>query len=99
VKPLSVRWSALAEEDLLELYRWLAAEAGANFAFAYTGPIRTHMDGFRTFPERGTQREDLGPGLRTTIYRRRTVIIYRVIDDAVEVVRLHHAGRNLTVES
>jgi len=46
----AVRWSAKAEEDLFELYLWLAAEAGAEFAFDYTSSIRAHMESFRTFP-------------------------------------------------
>ena len=92
----AVRWSAKAEEDLFELYLWLAAEAGAEFAFDYTSSIRAHMESFRTFPERGTPRDDLSPGLRSTVYRRRTVLAYRLADGELEVVRLHHAGRDWT---
>jgi plasmid stabilization system protein ParE len=95
-KALAVRWSARAEEDLFELYLWLAGEAGPEFAFDYASSIRAHMELFRTFPRRGTPRDDLSPGLRTTIYRRRTVIAYRLIDGELEVARLHHAGRNWT---
>jgi plasmid stabilization system protein ParE len=90
----AVRWSARADEDLLALFLWLTDESGADFALAYAESIRAHMESFRTFPERGTPRDDLSPGLRTTVYRRRTVIAYRLAEGELEVVRLHHAGRD-----
>jgi plasmid stabilization system protein ParE len=37
----------------------------------------------------------LGEGIRTTPYRRRTIIAYRVAGDAVEIVRLVHGGQVL----
>lgn len=95
---LAVRWSARAEDDLLALFLWLTDEAGADFALAYAESIRAHMESFRTFPERGTPRDDLSRGLRTTVYRRRTVIAYRLVDGELEVVALHHAGRDWTGE-
>jgi plasmid stabilization system protein ParE len=95
---LAVRWSARAEEDLFALFFWLSDEADADFALADATSIRAHMETFRTFPERGTPRDDLSPGLRTTVYRRRTVIAYRLVDGELEVVALHHAGRDWTGE-
>ena len=91
--PLPVVWRPRARADLLALYDWIADRADPNTAFAYTAALEAHADKLATFPDRGTPRDDLVPGLRTTVYRGRTVIGYRVLGDAVEVLRLVHAGQ------
>lgn len=51
-----------------------------------------------TFPERGTRRDDLAPGLRTVGFERRVTIAFRVLPDAVEIVAIAYAGRDFTAE-
>jgi toxin ParE1/3/4 len=48
-----------------------------------------------TFPERGTRRDDLRSGLRTTTYRRRVTIAYHITDTQVVIGRVLYRGRNL----
>lgn len=91
--PRPVVWRPRARADLLALYDWIADRADPDTAYAYTAAIEAHADKLATFPDRGTPREDLVPGLRTTPYRGRTVIAYRVLADAVEILRLVHAGQ------
>jgi hypothetical protein len=47
-------------------------------------------------PERGTQRNDLRPGLRTVGYRRRATILFELDQQARKVVILgiYYAGRS-----
>ncbi|MEP7222619.1 MAG: type II toxin-antitoxin system RelE/ParE family toxin [Novosphingobium sp.] len=80
---------------ILALYDWIAERAGGEVAFDYTSRIEAHATRLATFPERGTPRDDLSPGLRTTPYRRRTVIAYPITDQGVEVLRLVHAGQDI----
>ena len=47
-----------------------------------------------TFPERGTKRDDLAPGIRTIGFERRATIAFRVGDDTVRIVRIFYAGRD-----
>jgi toxin ParE1/3/4 len=51
--------------------------------------------GFATFPERGTRRDDLRPGLRTIGFGRRVTIAFHVSDDRVTIDRILYAGRDL----
>jgi toxin ParE1/3/4 len=90
-----VVWRSRARSQLLALYDWIAERADAETAIAYVRAIRTHAAGLETFPDRGTPRNDIGPGIRTTVYRRRTTIAYRVLPTMVEVVALVHGGQLL----
>lgn len=90
-----VIWRPRARADLFALYDWIAGQAGGDVAFRYTSAIERTTAELATFPERGTPRPDLGPGMRSIAHRRRTVIAYRVLPDTVEIVALAHGGREL----
>jgi len=46
------------------------------------------------FPERGTKRDDILPGLRTIGFERRVTIAFRVQETRVEIVTVAYGGRN-----
>lgn len=94
MKRYTIVWRPSARTDLRALYERIAARADPDTAFAYTSRIEDHAAALAEFPERGTPRDDLVPGLRTTTYQRRTIIAYRVTDGEVEVLRLVHAGQD-----
>ncbi len=91
---LEVVWRRTAETDLYQLYEWIADCTDPGTAFDYTGAIEAHADSLATYPERGTPRDDLAPGVRTLNFRGRTVIAYRV-GEVVEILRIFHAGKEL----
>lgn len=93
-RPLRTVWRQTATDDLYRLYDWIADRADPDTAFAYTSAIEAHAADLATFPERGTPRDDIAPGVRTLNFRGRTVIAYRV-GKAVEVLRIFHTGREL----
>lgn len=95
MKSYAVVWRPQARDDLLALYEWIAEQADPDTAFEYTSKIEAHATKLANFPERGTPRDDLAAGVRTTPYRRRTVIAYRVLDEEVEILAIAHAGRDL----
>ena len=64
-------------------------------AFAYTERIATRCLGLADFPERGTRRDDLYPGLRTIGFERRVTIAFTVAADAVTILRVLYGGRDL----
>ena len=88
-----VVWRPRARTDLLALYDWIAQRADPDTAYTYTAAIQAHAEKLAIFPDRGSPRNDLVPGLRITAYRGRTVIGYRVLAEAVEILRLVHAGQ------
>jgi plasmid stabilization system protein ParE len=47
-----------------------------------------------TFPLRGTKRDDVRPGLRTTHYKKRTVIAFDVDADVVSIIGIFYGGRD-----
>jgi toxin ParE1/3/4 len=52
----------------------------------------------QAFPERGTRRDDLAPGVRTIGFERRVTIAFRVLEDAVEILAVAYAGRDFEVD-
>jgi toxin ParE1/3/4 len=95
MRQYGIVWRPKARADLLALYDWIASQADRQVAFEYTRCIEEHVNGLTQFPKRGTPRDDLVAGLRTLVYRRRTVIAYRVLESDVEILRVSHGGRDL----
>jgi toxin ParE1/3/4 len=95
VKIYAIVWRPQARVDLLALYDWIADQAGPDMAFEYTSKIEAHATKLAQFRERGTPRDDLAAGVRTTLYRGRTVIADRVLEEEVEILAIAHAGRDL----
>jgi toxin ParE1/3/4 len=71
------------------------ADGGAGRARSYTDRIVATCRNLVTFPERGTRRDDLRPGLRTTTYRRRVTIAFHVTATQIVIDRIVYGGRNL----
>jgi toxin ParE1/3/4 len=90
----SVLFRPGAEDDLLTLYRYIADSSGAARADAYVTRIEQACMALAPFPERGTRRDDLAPGLRTIGFERRVTIAFRVLDHAVEIIAIAYAGRD-----
>lgn len=84
-----------AQADLRRLSAYIAKNSGAARAAAFVGRIETYCFGLTGFPERGTMRGDLWPGLRTVGFARRATIAFTVRPDAVRIVRVLYGGRDL----
>ena len=82
-----VIFSPEALQDLFELYDYIAADSGATRARGYTDRIVAACLGLVTFPEGGTRRDDLRPGLRTTTFRRRATIAFHITAPAPPIDR------------
>jgi toxin ParE1/3/4 len=93
-------WSVVitrsAEADLLAIYDYIAGRSDADIAFRFVQRIEAYCLGMASFPERGTQRNDLRRGLRTVGYRRRATILFELDRQARKVVILgiYYAGRS-----
>ncbi len=84
-----------AREDLNSIYAWIEREAGPSRALSYVQRIRDRCASLGDFPDRGTPRPDLGPGLRTISFKRKAVIAYSVHKYEVQIVSILHHGRNV----
>lgn len=60
--------------------------------------IREHCLSLSTFPQRGTERVEIMPGLRIVGYRRAVSIAFAVEGERVLILGVFYAGRNITPE-
>ena len=90
-----VTFRPAARADLKRIYNYIADNAGSARAGSYLERIVGCCETLRNFPERGTRRDDLQPGLRTMGFERRATIAFRVLQAEVEIVRVLYGGRDL----
>jgi len=79
-----------AQEQLADL----AEAASPNTAARYTDAIVSYCESLRTFPLRGTKRDDVRPGLRITNYKKRVVIAFTVDDELISIIGIFYGGRD-----
>lgn len=83
-----------AEEQLAEIYRYIAIEASPVTAERYVSAIISSCEDLRSFPLRGMPRDDIRPGLRVTNHRKRAVIVYAVEAGLVSIVGVFYGGQD-----
>ena len=85
-----------ADDQLEELYLYIAAQASPAIAERYTSAIVETCESLSTFPGRGVAREDIRPGLRITNHKGRTVIAFAVDDAAlrVSIIGVFYGGQD-----
>jgi toxin ParE1/3/4 len=84
-----------ARRDLEGIFRWIADAAGVESAHRYCARLESYCRRFDVFPNRGTRRDDLKPGLRLVGFERRVTILFEVADDRVIILRLLYGGRDI----
>ena len=89
-----VVFSPEAQEQLAKLYHYIAEAASPDVAAEYTEAIVSYCESLRTFPLRGTQREDVRPGLRITNYKKRTVIAFDVNAEVASIISIFYGGQD-----
>jgi len=89
-----VVFSPEAQEQLAELYRYIAEAASPAIAARYTEAIVNYCEGLRAFPLRGVKRDDVRPGLRVTNYKKRTVIAFDVDAERVSIIGVFYGGQD-----
>ena len=89
-----VVFSPEAQEQLAELFQYVAEAASPDVALRYTEAIVSYCEGLCTFPLRGTMRDDVRPGLRITHYKKRAVIAFDVAADVVSIIGVFYGGQN-----
>lgn len=89
-----VIFSPEAEEQLSELFHYIAAAASPGIAERYINAIITYCETLDTFPLRGAKRDDIRSGLRVTNYRGRTVIAFDVDAQQVSIIGVFYGGQD-----
>ena len=87
-----------AQTDLFDLYDYIATRNSPERALRYIERIEKTCLSLRTFPKRGTCREDLRPGLRVMGFEHRVSIAFRIKTESVAILRILYGGRKLESE-
>ena len=84
-----------AQADLFELYDYIAGHGGPERALSYIGRIEAACRNLPAFPERGTPRPDVRPGLRVLGFANRVSIAFHSQGGDVVIDRILYGGRDL----
>ncbi len=93
-----VLFSEEAQTDLLDLYDYIAAHDGEDRALTLIERLEDWCLDLRTYPQRGTRRSDIRPGLRVIGFEKRVTIAFDIQSDQVTILRILYAGRDFTRE-
>ncbi len=83
-----------ASEDLITLAAYIAGQSSETIADRYLDRLYAACMALQHFPNRGTKRDDILPGLRTIGFERRATIAFRVLKTRVEIVTIAYGGRD-----
>ncbi len=92
MKPYEVRFSEEALADLGKIFNDLLPVAGERVAREFVGRLEAACLKLGTFPERGSVRSHIRPGLRLIGYRRQASIAYVMVESDVLILRLFRRG-------
>jgi toxin ParE1/3/4 len=87
-------FSPECEEQLSQLYRYIAASGSPETALSYTQAIVEDCESLAMFPKRGSPRDDIREGLRITHYRGRVIIAYAAFDTTVHILGIFYGGQD-----
>jgi toxin ParE1/3/4 len=91
---LAVVFDRAAQDDLDDLFEWIADRSSVATAKRYTDRLRDYCLRFDAAPERGTRRDDLRPGVRIVGFERRVTVLFTVTDSNVVILRLFYGGQD-----
>ena len=89
-----IRLSPRAKAQLGSLFLYIARNASSAIAARFVDAVLEKIDSLADFPDRGTPRDDIRPGLRTVPFRRRTTIAYAVAPKEVLIIGVFYGGQN-----
>ena len=97
MKQYAIVFAPSAEEQLDQLYRYIADDAGGGRAESYIDRIVGRCRSLQTFPLRGAKRDDIRPNLRTMGYARRVTIAFSVDESRhiVEILGIFYGGQDV----
>jgi toxin ParE1/3/4 len=84
-----------AERDIERIALYLLENgAGYDVTDRFVSDLHERFDAHARQPMMGNLCEDLGPDLRCFSFRRNYVVIYRPLDDGIDVLRVFHTARD-----
>jgi toxin ParE1/3/4 len=90
-----VVFTPAAERQLQTLYDYVVLHSSESVADAYIGRIEQYCSRLADFPQRGTMRDEILPGLRTVGFERRTTVAFMVTGDKVLIEGIFYGGQDI----
>ena len=81
-----INYTPEADKQLNELDDWITKAASAEIARRFVAVILDHIDSIRVFPLAGRSRDDVRPGMRTTTFKKKTLVAYALDESSDEIV-------------
>ncbi|WP_421359167.1 type II toxin-antitoxin system RelE/ParE family toxin [Agrobacterium rosae] len=98
MKRYDVRLSPEAEADLVDIYQYVrVAFQSPAVARQYLDRVTSHLFSFDVFPERGSLRNDIRPGLRMVGFERTISVAFMIEDESVIILRVGQNGQQLNL--
>ena len=88
-------FSPEAETQLLDIFQYIAEAASPETAERFTASVVDFCEALQLFPERGTRRDDLRPGLRTVGFKRSVTIAFFVGAETVTIIGVFYGGQDV----
>jgi toxin ParE1/3/4 len=93
-----INYTPEAQQQLNALDDWITEKATREVAQRFVSAILDCIDGILVFPRAGRARDDVRPGMRTTPFKKRTLIAYEVDESSgelvVNVLGVFHGGQD-----
>ena len=89
-----ILWTEIAYEDLHEAYRYIARDS-ANYATAFSARVLHAVGSLDLFPFGGRMVPEFGDTTVRETYVGRYRLIYKVTENAIQVLALIHGARDL----
>ena len=89
---MSIKWTKIALRSVDEIAGYIANDNPTR-ASSFVLELQAAVAKLQAHP--GMGRAGRVPGTRELVLHKNYIAIYRVRDDDVEILRLHHAARNL----
>ena len=91
---MKVEFTPLAERQLDALYNYIADHSSERIADNYVGRIVTFCGKLADFPNRGTKRDEILPGLRTVGFERRATIAFAILPGTILIQGIFYGGQD-----
>jgi toxin ParE1/3/4 len=92
--PYQVLYSRRARAHLASIQNYIAGQGSPQNASKFIADIVAKCDQLAFSPWQGTARDDVERGLRTTGFRKRITIAFRVQAETVLIAGIFYGGRN-----
>lgn len=93
-----INYTPEAQQQLNALDDWITEKGSRDIAQRFVSAILDCIDGILVFPLAGRARDDVRPGMRTTTFKKRTLIAYEVDESSgdlvVNILGVFHGGQD-----